>query len=209
MIETLNDIVNDYIHEYRAIAKAEVRSFAREPTLSAAVSRAAKCQLPDGKRHPHQYRIPAASLQEAERRLLSALRSIEQAKSFDELHKIVKEHINDIWMIDELTVYDTAHRIGGFRRLMPELVYLHRGTRDGARMLGFSGSRTTLSRSALPPEFVELEAYEIEDCLCIYKDKLRGAAKPNKTSCRRTAINFRKRKKTGRCGLHSKRQVSS
>ena len=38
--------------------------------------------------------------------------------------------------LGELTVYDVAHRIGAYLQLEPDVVYLHRGTRIGARYLG-------------------------------------------------------------------------
>jgi hypothetical protein len=53
-------------------------------------------------------------------------------------------------------------------------VYLHSGTRDGARALGLGRGRDTLRKHELPREFEELTAAEIEDCLCIYKDALKS-----------------------------------
>jgi hypothetical protein len=70
-------------------------------------------------------------------------------------------------------VYDIAHRHGAYFGKAPALVYLHAGTRAGAR--AFNATGDTLDPKKLPAAFSRLEPAEIEDCLCIYKDDLRGA----------------------------------
>src|SRR5690606_7722303 len=101
-----------YIRQYRRHARAEMRFYAGQPTLSDAVRVAAGCVRVDGKRHPHQYRIPAASLQKAVRRLQRV--DLAAAESFDDLHAVINAAIRDIDMIGPLTVYDIAHRLGAF-----------------------------------------------------------------------------------------------
>jgi hypothetical protein len=49
------------------------------------------------------------------------------------------------------------------------LVYLHAGTRIGARHLGLGRGRVWLRPEELPLAFQVLRPYEIEDCLCIYE----------------------------------------
>ena len=126
--------------------------------------------MPSGKRHPHQHRIPGASLHEAAQRLQGV--DLAAVESFDELHDVIAAAIGDIDMIGPLTLYDIAHRIGAFLRLTPTTVYLHRGTRDGARVLGLGRGKKTLSMDDLPAEFRRLAPHEIEDCLCIYKAQM-------------------------------------
>ena len=89
------------------------------------------------------------------------------------MHEIVKREIGSVHGIGKLMVYDIAHRIGAYLGQAPTLVYLHRGTKEGAATLGFRGE--TLDPAALPAVFSRLTPSEIEDCLCIYKDELRGA----------------------------------
>ena len=56
-------------------------------------------------------------------------------KRFNDLYAIVKEA--SIKGIGELCIYDTTERIGTFLGVLPDEVYLHRGTRVGAvRLLG-------------------------------------------------------------------------
>ncbi len=78
-----------------------------------------------------------------------------------------------LWLNPKLTVYDTAHRIGRYLGVEPNRVYLHAGTMEGAKALGFKGNRSFLMRRQLPKEFRTPKPYEIEDCLCIYKDDLK------------------------------------
>jgi hypothetical protein len=74
-------------------------------------------------------------------------------------------------MIGPLAVYDITQRIGRYLGLEPEDVYLHRGTREGARALGLCGE--TVKKDQFPAAFQRLSAAEIEDCLCIFKDELK------------------------------------
>jgi hypothetical protein len=170
---TFDDIVSDYIRNYRGAARAEMEIFRRERSRAAAIRRAALCEFPDGKRHPHQCLIPGRLLELAEERLLAAAKRLAKAQDFDELHDIVKREIGFVHGIGKLMVYDIAHRIGAYFGKTPRLIYLHRGTKEGAAILGFRGE--TLDPAVLPSAFGQLTPAEIEDCLCIYKDELGGA----------------------------------
>lgn len=167
---TFDEIVSDYIHRYRANARAEMRFFLRQSGPSAAIAKAALCMLPSGKRHPHQCRIPRVVLEQAEARLHTAAKRLAVASDFATLHEIVEREIGGIRGIGALTVYDIAHRIGTYFKKIPQRIYLHAGTRGGAALLGLRGE--SIDRKQLPDAFGGLTAAEIEDCLCIYKDEL-------------------------------------
>jgi hypothetical protein len=167
---TLRGIVAAYIRDHLNGAVREMRFYALQRTLAGAISCAASCKLPSGKRHPHQRRIPQAALTNAKRRLLSA--GVGRVRTFDELHDVVASVIGPIRKIVPLAIYDMAHRIGAFLGVKPTRVYLHRGTREGARKLGLGWGRKTLDIGELPREFHRLTASEVEDCLCIYKGVL-------------------------------------
>ena len=49
--------------------------------------------------------------------------------------KIVEACAKQIKGIGELTIYDTALRIGFYLDIYPDKVYLHAGTREGAKRL--------------------------------------------------------------------------
>jgi hypothetical protein len=167
----LDEIVADYIRDYRPRGQAEARFFRSLGSLAEAIGHAAR---PRGCKHPHQYLIPPALLDEAERRLRRAAPELTLAIDFAVLYGLVKRDAGSIRGIGELAVYDIAHRIGMHCGKAPELVYLHRGAREGAAILGFRGK--TLDPKRLPSAFSRLTAAEIEDCLCIYKRELAGLA---------------------------------
>ncbi len=181
----LKAIVEDYIRVYRPRAKAEYLTFAQESSLSSATMRAALCMLPSGKRHPHQYRIPYKSLENAASLLLMNQDEIKNSKTFEKLHDLINSIIRDSWKVGELAVYDISTRIGAYLHLSPKIVYLHRGTREGAHALGFSGQASTLSLHQLPSAFYMLKPYEIEDCLCIYKNELKNCNYAKHSNCSR------------------------
>lgn len=167
--DALHAAVEDY-REHRQRAHARELDYFRLRRLGddEAVSAAALCKLPSGKRHPHQRRIPQASLEESRRRLIANLEELRACSSFDELFDLVDQLIGPIHMVGELTVYDTSLRIGARFGLEPERVYLHAGTRVGARRLGLNWKARVLDPESLPAPLRTLKPHEIEDVLCIY-----------------------------------------
>jgi hypothetical protein len=164
---TLDEIASAYIRDYRPCAQAEMRFFKERVSLSDAISNAVR---PGGRKHVHQFRIPSALLNEAERRLLAVADDLAQARDFAAIHWLVESQIGSLRGIGDLAIYDIAHRIGAFLGKVPALVYLHRGTKEGAAKLGLRGK--ALDPNALPPAFSPLTPAEIDDCICIYKDWL-------------------------------------
>lgn len=97
---------------------------------------------------------------------------LRRCENFDELFEVVRRTIGPIHGIGALAIYDIAQRIGAHLGLEPEVVYLHRGVVEGARNLGLTTGNGVLEPADLPEAFRRLAPYEIEDCLCIYKDAL-------------------------------------
>jgi hypothetical protein len=171
-LSTLSGIVRHYITNYRDGAGDELGFFVAQPTLLDAVSRAALAEGPDGKRLAHQRRIPRRVLEESARFLEAALPRLTAAATFEALHEVVREEIGGVRGIGRLAVYDTALRIAARRGLEPSRVYLHAGTRAGARRLGLDVACESLAVADLPAPLRQLRPREIEDVLCIYKDEL-------------------------------------
>jgi hypothetical protein len=171
-VANLRALVAEYKVDVRRDAAAELDDFRRaNRTDEDAISQAALAELPTGKRHSHQYRIQRAALRESRRRLLEQLPQLRLALSFDELLGQVDRIVRPIRGIGELTTYDTALKIGARFGLEPEVVYLHRGTREGARNLWLRTRGGTLRMSDLPRELRTLKPREVEDFLCLYKDE--------------------------------------
>jgi hypothetical protein len=165
----LKYIIDSYISRFRDGERRELEWHRNQPTLNAAIKMAALATDQLGKRHKHQCRFQRATLEGARDSLLQIMRAIKRANSFDELHSLIEAELLPRRGINELYIYDTALRIGAYLGHLPRKVYLHRGTRQGARALGFHETRA-ISLSQFPSEFNKLSAHEIEDLLCIYRD---------------------------------------
>jgi hypothetical protein len=169
---THDEIVNDYILRYREAARQEMRDFESESSLSAAIRRAALCELRNGKRHLHQRRIPRRVLEQVEMRLQRIEPRLAKATDFAAIHRSVDQEVGGLKGIGALTVYDISHRIGAYLGKSPKRVYLHAGTRIGAQVFGIESD--PFEPGILPKPFAQLTPAEVEDCLCIYKDDLKG-----------------------------------
>lgn len=166
-------LIADYIERCRPHAERELRYFKVLRSLDEAVSRASLAELPSGKRHPHQRRIPRNALENSRKLLLDNLPLLQEADTFEDLLHTINTLIRPIRKIGELAVYDTALRIGARLDLEPAKVYVHAGTRTGAVALGFDGRRKSIEMDELSSVFQQLRPREVEDFLCIYKQRLR------------------------------------
>ena len=169
----LGEIVQHYIANRRREANEELEHFANQPNLRAAIRTAALAVDGRGKRHKHQRRIPGESLEHFRRALSRNCEALRSCQTFPELLQISEKAAEGFWKNSKLTVYDTTLRISAHLSIWPDRVYLHAGAREGAMALGFKGNLRSLTRSQLPKEFQKLKPYEIEHCLCSYKDHLK------------------------------------
>jgi hypothetical protein len=141
------------------------------PSLELAIHNAVLATDERGKRFGHQCRIPASALRRAKAVLGARISEVKNTRSFHELHSFLKRGLGDVRGLGELYFYDTALRLGAFLGFAPEFVYLHRGTRAGARALGLDVSSEYIRLGQLPAPIRGLQAHEAEDFLCIYKDR--------------------------------------
>lgn len=129
-------------------------------------------------KHSHQNLININTLSKFCDELLLKKEEIVSVKSFNELHTVISKcrdelrNNMDIKGIGELCVYDIALRIGFYLKLSPDAIYLHRGTRIGARRLLGKIRGGMILKDMLPNAFQKkgLSCAELEDILCIYKD---------------------------------------
>lgn len=183
----LAEVVRHYRANHSRAPVGELQYFAKRRTFSETVEAAAMCKI-ERKKLSHQRRIPEVSLSEARDRLLGNLAALRAPKTFDELHDAIEAMIRPIPKIGELAVYDITLRIGARFGIEPDKVYLHRGTRDGAKALGLAFRKATLEIHEFPNQLRVLTAREIEDVLCIYKDYFAtGKAIAIERTCRTAA----------------------
>src|SRR5712691_4162242 len=164
---TIESVVESYIRNKRQGARDELRFYQHQPSLQNAIEVAALARTEAGTKHRHQARIPRSVLKKALDKLIARADALQACKNFATLIDETQVLISPIWGIGELAVYDIAHRIGAYLGMKPQEVYLHRGTRAGARALGLDGSRrSSIALHELPSAFRRLAPYEAEDCLC-------------------------------------------
>jgi hypothetical protein len=166
--------IRTYITQIRPCVDKELNWFRQQPTLSEAIYLAALAINSKCKRYSHQRRLSKTALEQARDILLENEKEIELCRSqdFDDLFALLERLLVPVKGVGELYVYDTALRIGARIGLLPKRVYLHAGTRVGAKALGFDGNSKVLEVSQLPDWLHQLQPHEIEDVLRIFKDKL-------------------------------------
>lgn len=169
--ESLSNLVREYKNCCKEQHEADIKLFIDSNSIERTLQLAATARDCFGRKHPHQRRIANALLERSARVLSTHLPALVQCSSFDEIHSLIKELTRGIKGLGELYVYDTALRISLSRDLQPTSVYLHRGTRDGAVKLGLNSRKATLDICELPKEMSELSPLDVEDFLCIYKNK--------------------------------------
>lgn len=168
----LEAIVRHYISHYRPHKQTELNWFRRQSLLEAAINVAAKAENERGLRYSHQNRITRKAIQEANKLLLEKHDVLQRCKSFHELWQRIRIILETVKGLGELYIYDTALRIGAYLNLLPDRVYLHAGTRTGANAFGIVSRHTEwIDVDELPSILRELPPHEVEDILCIYKDK--------------------------------------
>ena len=174
--DSLRRLVEHYQRSYLPDALAELNDFSNAGSLANALDRACMAVNSNGEKFPHQWRIKLVALPRATQAIVAATRRINQCQSFNQLHEVINSTAGQIEGIGELYVYDTSLRIGAYLGLRPEVVYLHAGTKTGAKYLVRNLRRPSIPPNELPRELRRLPPWQIEDILCIYKDRLRQAA---------------------------------
>ncbi len=179
-MKTRNHISFDtIIRQYNAMRQKQpdnhIQYSKSQPDLMSVIEIAAKAIDKCNKRHNHQRRISNKNLINFSKELKKHENEIKIAKSFDEIMAIVSR--TKCEGIGELTKYDTATRIGAYLNINPDKVYLHSGTRVGAKNLfGRLGKKEYLLIDEIPVALHKnkLTASELEDILCIFKDQLKN-----------------------------------
>lgn len=172
----LAGIIRHYLQHFQPLHDHELMWFRNQGSLEDVLRLAGQAQDDRGRRYSHQRRIKSDAIREATKRLTDAHDDLQGCSSFHELWSAVGLFLKPIQGIGELYIYDTALRIGAHLCLKPENVYLHAGTRTGARQLGLlSGrddSKEWLQSNELPAPLRSLSPSDVENLLCIYKSRL-------------------------------------
>ena len=168
---TLEQLVRKYWKEFEHCYADEDRWWG-DPGLSwiEAQQRAWLSKRPNGKMHGHQCNVGERVLEEGLKAALAQKKQSEDFKNFEELHAWVRSITDVIHGLGAMTAYDVARRLGAWLGLQPSMVWLHRGTKDGAKALNIRGNKVPLN--AFPEPIQRLGATHVENFLCIYKKEL-------------------------------------
>lgn len=172
---TFGEIVEEYRWKFGTKTDEELAWFRGQASLQEAIRTAAFALKPNGARYSHQRWLKDETAQMTADVMLDHVREITMAPDFESLHALLGRLLAGVPGVGEMYLYDTAFRLSGKLERPPTRVFLHRGTRDGARALGFDGEREHIEMGELPAPLRALKAYEVEDVLCLYKAELGGA----------------------------------
>ena len=123
------------------------------------------------KKYLHQRRLKQKALNKSLANLTKIKSNIKSCKSFDQLHALLDSKLQKVKGLGTLFIYDTAFRLGVNLGLYPQKVYLHAGTRMGAKRLDLNYEEPYLEMKEVPRPLRKLKPYQVEDFLCIYKNK--------------------------------------
>lgn len=150
------------------------------PNWVAAVEEAGKFHFDAfGRCHPHQCHIYGFAKKQFLIDLQNNQTAIYNSVNFNDLYENIEKFCKKK-RIAELTIYDTAMRLGAFLEkhkggsFKPQEVFLHRDSMTGAKKLFRRGEIakpcSRMSLSVFATCFPNKKAWEVEEILCIYED---------------------------------------
>jgi len=137
--------------------------------------------------HPHQQYfiardnkprgIEASIMRLVGSKVQSKMTTIEKAVSFEDIMKIVdKEKVRGF---GSLAIYDSSVRIAAYLNITPDRVYLHAGSKEGAKHLeskglvpGGSSANESIPMADMPKPFQRLHPTQVENLLCSFKSAI-------------------------------------
>jgi hypothetical protein len=177
-IPKLERIIDNYKKQKNRPVDYHVQFCLDQENLKDAIEAAARAVDDYGKIHFHQRRVAKADLMALAEKLMSLENEFANAKNFDKIYEIIKKTNQS--GINEITVFDTAFRIGSYLNLFPDKIYLTSGTRIGAEhLLGKLDNRNTLLPTDFPSPFQrkDLSIADIEDILYVCRNEFEYCVK--------------------------------
>lgn len=149
-----------------------VKAYFESITLSEAIGQAAKAIDPtnNNKMFHHQRRIGKVKAVEGYELLKYKDVDFKACTSFDEI-MIITGVMNNVPKLGNLWSYDSALRIGFHLRIYPKDFYIQAGVVKGYVKLFNKKPRARKIVKSEFPMLAELEAYEIENFLCVWGEE--------------------------------------
>lgn len=158
---------------YKSISRGhlkEVKYSFENYNLTEAIEKAAKAIDPtnDNKMFSHQRRVGFKVAKSGYELLKEREEDLRRCKSFEEILVITDEVSKQIYRLGKLWSYDTALRIGFNLKIYPSDVYIQAGVVKGyVKLFNKKPKARKIPKNEFPM-FAELEAYEVENFLCIW-----------------------------------------
>ncbi|MDA5286410.1 hypothetical protein [Streptomyces sp. Isolate_45] len=164
----LRKVVEHYRRIYVA-CEEEDRRYYKSLDLDKAIYAAGHLLRHDDQRHDHAQTCSGATLDLFTGRLQARAAHLAGHDVFPTVHETVVEAAGG--SLAPHLLYDAALMLSWHLGFEPAEVWLHSGTEKGYLALGVpeGHGKTTVAIGELPHIFRELDAWQVEDILCIYK----------------------------------------
>jgi len=169
-LEKLENQIKVFLNEKKI--DSQLNYCLKQTTFHSAIIIAAKAINENKKIHPHQRKNGRKSLDLFSLEIIKIEEELNKAVTFDEIFDLIC--LIKVDRISKLAFYDTSYRIGCYKNIFPDKIYLHSGTLIGAKRLNLPvKGKNKLDLSELPIIFktLNMAPYQIEDFLCHCKDK--------------------------------------
>jgi len=176
--KSVNEVIDHYLDNDNENVLQELRDI-RSITLRDVILIYGKGKDIDGRHLDHFRKIRTNSLRQASKELIGIIELIRDCGNFQEVFELLNKKIK-IFGIGEMYLYDISFYLSARLGFKPKHIYMHRGTREGAKYLGLDIRREFIPKEEfekLEKGFKKINAYDIENLLCSYKTILKNFKK--------------------------------
>lgn len=184
-VNTYNELIDEYLykHDRKCLHDSVIEYILEQTSIEEVIRIAVHSKDKMGRVHPHQRHIRKIAYEKLLKALIPKKERINAIKDFDYLISLITTEGEKIFGVGEMLIYDTAFRIGKWKKIYPQKIYLHAGTRKGVeRLMNKRKKDAYISKDSLPPPFNTciLACWQLENFFCIYKDSFSGNEKQSK-----------------------------
>jgi hypothetical protein len=166
----IRKLYNHYVSSEHQLSLEKIKKYYQDlKKLEDVIKLAPKGVTSGLMKHPHQKRIPNSILNRFTLKLLRKKKEIQLVSNFKSLYLLI-DH-NKISGIGDLTVYDTALRIGFYLKVYPTKLFVQAGSKIGyMRLVNVSHVSNPVDNGCIPECLRKVKKYHLENFLCIYKE---------------------------------------
>lgn len=167
-------LVKDYKNHHQKEKNLELRYF-EQMNFEQVLKKVAYAKNQNDRKFSHQRRLPQAVSKSVLNVLLGIKKEIKEIQNFEQLYALLEQQLLPIRGIGDLFIFDAALRIAAKLNYQPTEIIVQSGSKQGVRNLGLKVKNKRVTLDQLPSIIRdELEPYEIENFLCIYREEFRN-----------------------------------